>query len=84
MRLASRIQKGFKKSYTGGKLKEKMVFREASERRFHREGPIAVRDLDLTVVVLEQGTQRRGCRDVAKKGNLMDSGRYLGANLVGL
>ena len=33
---------------------------EACGRRFHREGRITVKDLDLTIVVLAQGTRRTG------------------------
>ena len=40
------------------KLEERTVLREAVERRFHREGRITVKDLDLTIVVLAQGTRR--------------------------
>ena len=32
--------------------------REVGRRRFHREGRITVKDLDLTTVVLAQGTRR--------------------------
>ena len=62
------------------KLEERMVLREAGRRLFHREGPITVKDLDLTIVVLDQGTkrsrlskERRGHKDVAEKGNLTES-----------
>jgi len=61
-------------------LEKKMVFRDAGIKLFHREGPITVKDLYLTIVVLAQGTrrsrlfkERRGRKDVAEKGNLMDS-----------
>ena len=63
------------------KLEERMVLREAGRRLFHREGLITVKDLDLTTVVLAQGTRRsrlstcieqRGRKDVAEKGNLME------------
>jgi len=42
------------------KLEERMVFQEAGRRLFHREGPITVKDLDLTIVVPAQGTRRSG------------------------
>jgi len=38
------------------KLEERMVLQEAGRRLFHREGPITLKDLDLTIVVLAQGT----------------------------
>ena len=57
-----------------------MVLQEAGRRLFHREGPITVKYLDLTIVVLSQGTrrsslskERRGRKDVAENGNLMES-----------
>jgi len=59
------------------KLEEMMVLREAGGRRSHREGPITLKDLDLTIVVLAQGTkrsrlskERNGRRDVTDKGDL--------------
>jgi len=39
--------------------------REVDGRQFHREGPITVKDLDLTIVALAQGT--KGCWDVYSK-----------------
>jgi len=36
------------------KLEERMVLREAGRRLFHREGPITVKYLDLTIVVLSR------------------------------
>jgi len=51
---------------------------ETGSRLFPRDGPIIVKDLDLTIVVLAQGTRRsrlskgrRGRKDVAEKGNFM-------------
>jgi len=51
----------------------RMVLQEAGRRLFHREGPTTVKDLDLTIVVLAQGTrkfclskERRGHKDVAE------------------
>ena len=40
------------------KLEERKVLREVGGRRFHREGPMKAKDLDLTVVDLAQGTKR--------------------------
>ena len=55
------------------KLEERMVLRETDRRLFHREGPITLKDLDLTIVVLAQGTrrprltkERRGRKGVAE------------------
>jgi|SRR6218665_850026 len=39
-------------------LEERKVLQVTGGRRFHREGPITVKDLDLTIVVLAQGTNR--------------------------
>jgi len=39
------------------KLEERKILREAGGRRFHREGRITVKDLDVTIV-LAQGTKR--------------------------
>ena len=62
------------------KLEEMIVWREAGRGLFHREGPITLKDLDLTIVVLTKGTrrsrlskERRGRKDLAEKGNLMES-----------
>ena len=38
------------------KLEDRKVLREAAGRQLHREGLITVKDLDLTIVVLAQGT----------------------------
>ena len=53
------------------KLEERMVLQEAGKGLFHGEEPIIVKDIDLTIVVLTQGTrrsclskERRGCKDV--------------------
>ena len=53
------------------KLEERMVLQEAGRKLFHREERITVKDVDLTIVVLAQGTRRsrlskeqRGRKDV--------------------
>ncbi len=64
------------------KLEERKVLREAGGRRFHREGRITVKDLDLTIVVLAQGTRRTEGPVHPKseeKVYLVESRRYLGA-----
>jgi len=80
LQVAPRKQTGLRRAREVDKLEERMVLREAGRRLFHREGPITLKDLDLTIVVLAQGTrmsclykERRKCKDVAEKGNLMES-----------
>jgi len=70
------------------KLEERIVLREAGRRLFHRQGPITVKDLDLTMVVLAQETrrsrlskERRGRKYVAEKRNLMASAAAKGFGL---
>ena len=53
---------------------------EAGRRLFHREGPITLKDLDLTIFVLAQrikryrlSKERRGRRDVTEKRDLSKS-----------
>jgi len=36
-------------------LEERNVAQEASRRRFHKEGPMTVKDLDLAIVFLARG-----------------------------
>ena len=54
-------------------LEERMVLRKTDRRLFQREGPITLKDLDSTIVVLAQATrrtrllkERRGRKDVAE------------------
>jgi len=58
------------------KLEERMILRESGGRRFHKEGPMTVKDLDLSKSL---SNERRGRRDVAEKGDLVEPRRYLGA-----
>jgi len=44
-----------------------MILREAGRRLFHREGPITVKDHSCSI------PERRERKDVAEKGNLMES-----------
>ena len=58
LQVAPRKQTGLRRAREVDKLEERMVLREAGRRLFHREGPITLKDLDLTIVVLAQGTKR--------------------------
>ena len=57
-RSALRKQTGLRGAREVDKLEERMVLREACGRGFHRVGPIIVKDLSLTIVVLAQRTKR--------------------------
>jgi len=37
------------------KIEERKVLRESGGGRLHREGPLTVKDLDLTIVALDPG-----------------------------
>ena len=65
-------------------MDDKKEARTEGGGRFHREGPITEKDLDIAMVVLVRGTkssrlsrERRGRRDEAEVGRRLASRRYI-------